>query len=220
MGGRTVQGGTIESGVGADPLAALTARDMAGDLLGPELLRQAVGLVLGAVQRVEPEMLAEPTPCPAWDLEMLLLHVADSLAAVEEGTGAGRVGLVPGPGAVEEEHGAVSAVRIRACRLLPPDRARRAGAAAVGDRSMGVAALAGVGALELAVHAWDIGQACRRPVRIPAALAAQLLDIAPLVVTDATRHRLFGPPVPTAPNAPVGDRLVARLGRTPSPLPG
>jgi len=217
MGGWTVQGGTIDGGVGIDPLAALTARDAAGDLLGPDLLRQAVGLVLGAVQHVEPEMLDARTPCPAWDLEMLLLHVADSLAALEEGVGAGRVGLTPEPGAADEEHGAVSAVRIGACRLLPPDRVREGGAAAVGDRSMGVAALASVGALELAVHAWDIGRACRRPFRISEALAEPLLDIAPLVVTDATRHRLFGPPVPTAPDAPPGDRLVARLGRAPSP---
>src|SRR5690606_41216348 len=46
MGGWTVQGGTIDGGVGIDPLAAMTARDAAGDLLGPSLLRPSVRLIL------------------------------------------------------------------------------------------------------------------------------------------------------------------------------
>jgi uncharacterized protein (TIGR03086 family) len=71
------------------------------------------------------------------------------------------------------------------------------------------------GAIEIAVHGWDISQACgtRRP--IPDPLAATLLRIAPLLIPDTGRDPLFGPPVPVPPRAGPGDRLVAFLGRDP-----
>ena len=65
------------------------------------------------------------------------------------------------------------------------------------------------------MHGWDIAQACGENRPIPDALAASLLAIAPLLITETDRHPLFGPPVTAAAHAGPGDRLVAYLGRKP-----
>ena len=71
------------------------------------------------------------------------------------------------------------------------------------------------GALEITVHGWDIAVACdaRRPV--PPGLAAVLLPIAPLLITQAIRPGLFADPVRLPGPACPGDQLVAFLGRQP-----
>jgi len=62
---------------------------------GAQLLEPSIGYALGVVLAVTPELLSRPTPCPEWDLRMLLRHASESLAAFGEGIEAGRVGLDP-----------------------------------------------------------------------------------------------------------------------------
>jgi uncharacterized protein (TIGR03086 family) len=69
--------------------------------------------------------------------------------------------------------------------------------------------------VEIAVHGWDVAQACGRPRPIPPQLAEELLQLAPLLVTDADRPGRFAPPVAVPAGASPGDRLVAFLGRGP-----
>jgi uncharacterized protein (TIGR03086 family) len=73
------------------------------------------------------------------------------------------------------------------------------------------------GALEMAVHGWDIAQACGRDLSIPAGLAERLLASCPLLVGAGDRHSRFAPAVPVPRSAGPGDRLVALLGRQPRP---
>jgi Sigma-70, region 4/Mycothiol maleylpyruvate isomerase N-terminal domain len=40
-----------------------------------------------------PQMLSRPTPCPAWDLAMLLGHITDSVDVLREAISAGRIGI-------------------------------------------------------------------------------------------------------------------------------
>jgi hypothetical protein len=72
------------------------------------------------------------------------------------------------------------------------------------------------GAIEIAVHGWDIRAACGSPQPIPSALADRMLQLAALLVTDTTRAGQFGEPFPASGNATAGDRLVAFLGRNPA----
>ncbi|MFI0482346.1 TIGR03086 family metal-binding protein [Actinomadura sp. 9N215] len=175
------------------------------------LLERAIGFALTSVQAVTPDMLARRTPCESWDLEMLLLHLRDSLAALHDGVSSGRVGMAPEPPAPDEDP--VSAVRVRAVRLLrasvSPERVD------VGDRQLGGDLMAAAGAIEVAVHGWDIAQASGRRSPIPPGLADELLTICPLVVPESPRHLLFAEPVEPAPDAAPGARLVAFLGRRP-----
>jgi uncharacterized protein (TIGR03086 family) len=86
----------------------------------------------------------------------------------------------------------------------------------IADRLLPASAMAGAGALEIAVHGWDISRACGRCQPIPRALAGDLLAIAPLLVPSAGRHPLFAAPVSVPPEAGPSDRLAAFLGRTPA----
>jgi uncharacterized protein (TIGR03086 family) len=147
---------------------------------------------------------------------MLLRHANESLAALLEAVGAGCVSAFPAaePAAAADP---TATFRERAGRLA--DACAGAGSGdrviVIADRFLPLHAVAGLGALEIALHGWDISRACgvRRP--IPQALAADLLVIAALLVTEDGRDPLFGPPVTPAPAAGPSDQLAAFLGRDP-----
>jgi hypothetical protein len=84
--------------------------------------------------------------------------------------------------------------------------------------------IAVAGAIEIAVHGWDISDACGASRPVPPGLAAVLLPTAPLLVTPGTRPGLFADPVRLPGPAGPGDQLVAFLGRRPrlpaAPWPG
>lgn len=186
---------------------------------GVELLERATGYALGAIAAVTPGSLSWPTPCAGWDLRTLLDHVNDSLVVLRAGIECGWVEPPwEGPVAEPDDTDLVTAFQDRARRLV----AAWAGAAGGQDRALSVAGhplqagvVAGAGAIEIAVHGWDIRRACGRPATIPAALATEMLALAPLVVSDGIRDSLFDPPVPVAGWAAPSERLVAFLGRDP-----
>jgi uncharacterized protein (TIGR03086 family) len=186
----------------------------------PALLEPAIGYVLGSVSSVTPRLLSRPTPCVAWDLGQLVEHVNESLAALHEGIATGRVGLGPGAETAREPAaGLVTTLRHRAERLLGVSGgvSGRGWVIGIADRSLDGDIMKALGAVEMAVHGWDIarGCGCHRP--IPPALATAILDIVPLVVTEATRHVHFAAPVPVAEQASPSDQLAAALGRDPDP---
>jgi uncharacterized protein (TIGR03086 family) len=197
-----------------DPAAALA--DPAA------LLDRAIGFALGAVQAVTPERLSDPTPCAKWDLRSLLLHVTDSLDVLCDGLDTGQVDLPvlvgAGAGAGGGAAGDPAAqVRDRAARLRGwASHTARSEPVRIADSALDPRIVLGVGAIEIAVHGWDIGRACglRRP--IPPALAADLAGICALVVTSATRHPAFADPVAVPDRACPSDQLIAFLGRDPN----
>ncbi|MGI5352822.1 TIGR03086 family metal-binding protein [Streptomyces sp. CA-250714] len=210
------QGGTRDGGGTRDSTAHAA-----------ELLRHAVGYALGTAQCVTPALLHLPTPCTEWDLGGLMAHVDDSLAALHEGIAEGSVALYPerapecadGTGQAADADPA-AAFRLRAARLLGAWTAAGPGRRliVVADAPLTATALALTGAVEMAVHGWDIARATGGADRaIPAPLAARLLPVArQLVPHEGARHPLFAPEVPIAPGAPPGDRLLALLGRDPA----
>ena len=185
---------------------------------GLELLESAVSYALAGAALATPQLLSRPTPCPGWDLEMLLDHVSDSIGVLGEaiataGAGAGAAPGRPGPGPDP-----VARLRGQAARLLGACAA--AGPAgrrvAIGDRELTASVVALTGAIEITVHGWDIWVGCGVGRPVPSGLAAVLLPIAPLLITPRTRPGLFAGPVRLAGPACPGDQLVAFLGRQPS----
>jgi uncharacterized protein (TIGR03086 family) len=179
------------------------------------LLRPAVGYTLRALDTVTPELLARPTPCSKWNLQMLLRHTSASVATLQEGLGCGRIGLFP-----EEEladtaaANPAGATRVRLRRLLDDwISANDAQIIAVADHRIPLSLMTAAAALEIAVHGWDIYQASGQNRPIPAGLAADLLATALQLVTDENRHHLFAEPIPTAESAGPGEQLLAFLGR-------
>ncbi|HWM40067.1 MAG TPA: TIGR03086 family metal-binding protein [Streptomyces sp.] len=181
------------------------------------LLERALGYTLCALRPVTPETLTRPTPCRSWDLRALLWHTNDSLAALHEGIEEGHVGLAAAP--QDDDADPAAALRSRASRLLGAWAAagRRGNrVVAIADLPLTAAAIARTGALEIAVHGWDIAQATGLPRPVPAALATELIRTArQLVPAPEARFPLFGPALTVPAEADPSDRLVAFLGRDP-----
>jgi len=72
------------------------------------------------------------------------------------------------------------------------------------------------GAIEIAVHGWDIARACGRDHPIPPALAEEMLELSAFLVTDADRPARFAAPVAVHAAAGPGEQLIAFLGRLPT----
>ena len=181
---------------------------------GIELLQRAIRYALGAIQAVTPDRLSDPTPCQDWDLRMLLRHACESVAALQEGVDTGRVALCP----VRDDEAAADPTgifRARAIRLLDAwtNAARHGRAIDIADQQLADTVMAGAGALEIAVHGWDISQTCGRQQPIPLDLAVELLAIASLLVPETNRHPLFAAPVAVSQTAEPSERLLAFLGR-------
>lgn len=252
------------------------------------LLDRAIAFTLGAVHAVTPGQLSAPTPCAQWDLRALLMHVADSLEALGDGLGTGRMELTPttpaGPARIAaQSDGVTTAASIPGPGPGPgpgpvPDHARDPAPAAtpastsahapgpthtpdpplprapavprvvddpvavlraqaarllgvwaagfgrdpvrIADASLDPRIVLGVGAVEIAVHGWDICRACGLHRPIPAALAIELTAVCALVVTADTRYPAFAAPIAVPSRSCPSDRLVAFLGRDPDAGPG
>ena len=186
------------------------------------LLKRAVGFALICAGEVTPGTLASRTPCDRWDLRALLAHSTDSALVLREAIGSGcvrhRASADPRPGSgpryCQDPAAAFRAearMLLGACAVAGAERR-----VAVGDRQLAIAIVAATGAIELAVHGWDISVAGGAGRPIPPVLATDLLDVTPWLVTDATRAGLFADAVRVTPLAGPGDKLVAMLGRTPA----
>ena len=195
---------------------------------GVAVLERAISYALGALAQVTPEWLGRPTPCRRWNLYDLLVHMDDSLAALQEAAESGRVaGGVPYylPGSpVPPLHRpgrrpggeVVPRVRDQAVRLLGSwAKADDTAPVCVGEMLLSAPLIAGAGAIEVTVHGWDVAQACGHPRPIPPGLADELLDLSVLFVRPADRPGRFAPPIELPPAAPPADRLLAFLGRQP-----
>ncbi|MFI6900807.1 TIGR03086 family metal-binding protein [Nonomuraea sp. NPDC050394] len=175
------------------------------------LLERAVSYTLGSLVLVGPELLGNRTPCARWDLRALLDHMNDSLLALAEAADLGHVALRP----TGCEGDPVAMLRRRACRLLGAwPTVSRCSQVAVGDAWLAREAVAGVGAIEVAVHGWDVAAACGHARPVPEPLAAALLDLALAFVDDDDRPHRFHAPVRPASPARSSDRLLAFLGRS------
>ena len=173
------------------------------------LLDRAVRYALSAAGQATPRLLPAATPCAEWDLGRLLVHLGDSLDALAEGLSARSVGLCPpccgaegsagapsGPGASDDESliaglAVRAAVLLTACAEVPGGQEP----VAVGDQLLTTSVVAITGAIEVAVHGWDISVSCGDREPVPSRLATELLPYAALLVPRHTRPGLFADPV-------------------------
>jgi hypothetical protein len=167
---------------------------------------------------------------------MLLGHLCQSMADLETALRTGRLDL-DGP-AGRAGGDPVEALRDGAAQLLCAGYCYGGPECfvAVGGLPMPAGLVACTGAVEIAVHGWDVSAARARAssgsassgsaspdstspdrgtsqIPIPAALATRMLRLSPLLV--AGREGLFAVPVEVPAQASPGDRLVSYLGRHP-----
>jgi uncharacterized protein (TIGR03086 family) len=193
------------------------------------LLAGAISYALGGCVQVAPGEMARPTPCADWDLAALLAHLAASMADLESALRTGHLDFDPDELAEakpEPGHPAASSLvggdpvevlRDQAANLLSAcyTHHSRDRFVLVGGLPLPAGVVACTGAVEIAVHGWDVSAARGRGRPIPPALATRMLRLGPLLVLG--REGLFAAPVQVPPQASPGDRLVAYLGRIPVP---
>lgn len=186
-----------------------------------ELLERAVSYTRGALMGVGAD-LTVPTPCRRWDLGQLLDHMADGLDAfVEASSGFVDISVTPRPAAGSPPGSAANRVgdlQASACALLAAWTADAAPTGTgervrLGDAALHAEILLRAGALEIAVHGWDVAAATGRRTPIPDALAAGLLPNAELLVSSADRGVRFADPVRVDPECAPGRRLLGFVGR-------
>jgi uncharacterized protein (TIGR03086 family) len=177
-----------------------------------QLLGSASGYALASTAMVTPQLLSRPSPCPGWDLAMLLDHLADSVDVLHQTISGESIGARTAPrrsDPIPRLHRQLLALASTA----GAGPARRT--VAIWDRELTANMVAVAGAIEITVHGWDIAVACGGNRPIPPGLAAVLLATAPLLVPADSRPGLFGDPVPLLGPASPGDELLAFLGRRP-----
>ena len=181
---------------------------MTGSTDPVELLERAIGYARGTLGGVRPDLLGRPTPCAAWTLADLLLHMSDSLDALTEAS-RGVIAIAPAAsGSVE-----VAALRDKACHLLGAWSNPHAAAARLGHARLESTVLLHAGALEIAVHAWDVGQATGSGEPIPEGLARAITGSAHRLITPGDRPLRFAPPVSVTGVATSSALLIAYTGR-------
>ena len=178
------------------------------------MLDSAITWTHSCLQLARVSPLSLPTPCRDWDLGQLMVHMDESLVAIGEAAELGHVAVDAHPRPPETGQ-LVDRIVQRACRTRAAWQQRLTSAPlGVGDLALGRDTVALVGALEIAVHGWDVAVATGQQRRLPEDLAARLYDVALAVVTPDERGRRFQAAVPVAPSAPASTRLLAHLGRT------
>jgi uncharacterized protein (TIGR03086 family) len=183
---------------------------------GIGLLERAMSYTLGSLQLVSADALAAPSPCHGWDLRDLLAHMNDSLKAMHEAGDVGQVALSAAANYGDPDTNPVSTLRNRACSMLGAwaNHDDREWVTVDGCPVTGSIVTA-TGALEIAVHGWDVARTLGQGRPLPRLLAEELLPLAGLLVTEADRPSRFAAAVPTSPTAAPDVRLLAFLGRHP-----
>lgn len=199
----------------------MTIQSATGALIGGiGLFERAVGYTLGSLQLVRPSLMTRPTPCADWDVRALLAHMNDSLLALHEAVAHGHVGLDPSDDIGDPAADPVATLKNRACALLGEwsaagELASAPEAVLIGDLALTAELVSGTGAIEVAVHGWDLARACGEYRPIPQGLAEDLLPLVPFFVSEDDRPVRFGPRVRIGRDAELGDQLLAFLGRDP-----
>ena len=127
------------------------------------LLAGAISYMLGVCAPIGAAEMTLPTPCPDWDLARLLGHLCESMADLETALRTGRLDL---DGPVGRSGGdPVEALRDRAAELLCADYCYGGPErfVAVGGLPIPAGLVACTGAVEIAVHGWDVSAARAGP---------------------------------------------------------
>lgn len=181
-----------------------------------ELLERAIGYTRASLVLVTEADLARRTPCREWVLHDLLTHMDDSLDAMAVAAQAASLSLVPArpPGMGSD---LLDSICQRARGLLAhwhPGDDVPDGPVGLGDLSLSRELLGAVGALEIALHGWDVAESIGCPRSIPPGLAMDLWPVARDHITDADRPSRFGQSVEVSDWATPAARLLAHAGRS------
>lgn len=171
---------------------------------------ESVQTMLDAAPVTEAD-LTRPTPCPAFDVALLMDHIRDTHLLL---TDAARPGSATGQPAMPNGHRDLMASVASAWEA----RGEAGTVAVAGNRLPATFALS-LHVLETLVHGWDLASALGRDYGPPGDLVEHAWQVAPMIATDEARGEHpdapYGPVVLVHPAATPLERLVAFTGRDP-----
>jgi uncharacterized protein (TIGR03086 family) len=172
----------------------------------------------GVLQRVTPEDLDKQSPCAKWDARSLAGHVLTVLDSASTVMRGGEFDWAHAPeGASVAGDEPLASFRARAADAR--EALQQTDLDAVMESPMGpmpVAKRLGFPAMDLHLHAWDLGRTIGVPVQIPAAVAEFVhATLDPLPPEMMRSEGVFGPEVPAPADASITETLVAWTGRQP-----
>jgi uncharacterized protein (TIGR03086 family) len=178
------------------------------------VLADATRYLLESILLTRDTDLSAATPCPGWDLRCLLRHINTSLEQFTDMLGVPAFNADADSGRPAETD-PVAVLRTGIVELLLaatslPTTGRWCD---VWDRNLPANIVVYVAAIEMALHAWDIAQACNADHPIPADLASALLRLAPPLAEAGVAQHVFAEPVQVSNTATPSDQLLALFGR-------
>ena len=164
---------------------------------------------------LDPGLWQAATPCPEWDLGTLVSHL---VGGVDGFSAIGReLEMSPEEPSLSpaDAGAALASATGRALEVWRRDGALDTVYATPWGEMPGTV-IAGFFLIEIVTHCWDISRAAGLDAAQDPEAVSTAFDLAVVYADDSTRTpRLFGLEVAVTETAPVLDRLVGYLGRTP-----
>ena len=183
-----------------------------------EVLLTGLDRFAGVLDQAGPDSWDRPSPCAGWDARAVTGHVItvlDSAATVMRGgdfdwsqAGDPRAAAGDDPAAAFRQRAAEARAALQGADL---DHAMQTpmGSMTVGQRLS-------FPAMDLHLHAWDLGRTIGVDVEIPEGVAAFVRAVLDPLPAEMTRSEgVFGPELPAPSNATTTEALMAWAGRQP-----
>lgn len=174
--------------------------------MSADVFRAATAYVEDVALDVTDDQLGLPTPCEAWDVRAVLLHLADVATALVGLVESGEMQMPESP--VRDSPDPAAELRASLARL---ERS-----VSSSEETERVRTAWQAGAIELTAHGRDIAVAVDERHTVPDGLAGEVLALAASLIDDGARGDNFDSPVEVPDTATSSDRLAAFLGRQPS----
>lgn len=180
------------------------------------MLERAVESTGRVVAGIRPEDFDEPTPCTEWDVRALLNHLIGGFEAVAVAAGDGVANSASTDFTATDHVAAYQRAAAKAVKALSaPDAMERTFPMPWGETPG--AALLGLMIADTVVHGWDLAKGTGQEAEVDPELAGAVYGMTSSMMEPQGKYPRgdsFGPPV-EVPDAPVGAKMLAYLGRRP-----
>jgi uncharacterized protein (TIGR03086 family) len=179
-----------------------------------ERIERATAFASGKVDGVTTADLAKATPCAEFDVRALLNHMIGGLGMLTTAASGGKAAIPEGdqfasdPGASYRERREALLGALRSPGALEHEWEMPFG-------NVAGQMMASIAFMEHLTHGWDVAKATGQDVAMPTELVAQCMELVTPMDAMLRTPGVCGPAVAIDESAPLEDRFVAFMGRTP-----
>ena len=176
-----------------------------------ELATAYAGARVGGVSQAD---LSKATPCSEFDVRALLNHMIGGLGMLTTAASGGTA-VIPEGDQFGPDPGADYKTRREALlgALRSPGALERNWEMPFGSMAGGM--MAGIAFMEHLTHGWDVAKATGQDTGIPVELVAECMELVTAMDAMLRMPGVCGPAVSVPDDAPLQDKFIAFMGRTP-----